>query len=49
MHFVRDVIEKGDVKVMKVGIEDNPADMLTKVLPIAKFKHCLNIISCLEA
>lgn len=37
LHFIRDVISNGEVKVMKVGIEDNPADALTKCLTLAKF------------
>src|SRR5206468_3649145 len=31
-HFVRDVIEEGDVSLMKVHTDENPADMLTKVV-----------------
>lgn len=39
-HFVRDVVSKGVVKMLKVLTEENATDMLTKSLPIAKFKHC---------
>jgi hypothetical protein len=41
-HFVRDVVSEGKVVVKKIGTEKNPADMLTKPLPIAKFKFCKN-------
>lgn len=32
LHFVREVIETGKVKVMKISTLDNPADMFAKVL-----------------
>ena len=41
-HFVREIITRGDIVVSKVGTQDNPADMMTKSLPIAKFVHCSN-------
>ena len=44
LHFIRDVISEGSVKLSKVSTEDNPANMLTKVLPKAKFGHCLNLL-----
>jgi len=44
-HFVRDVISEGNVLVKKISTEENPADMLTKPLPVAKFKFCSKIIS----
>lgn len=40
LHFVRDVVSKGEVILKKISTEENPADALTKTLPIAKFKHC---------
>ena len=43
-HFVRDVIARGDIVVSKVSTHDNPADMMTKPLPIAKFEHCLDLV-----
>lgn len=44
-HFVRDVIEDGDIFLMKVHTDENPADMLTKVVPCGKFKHCLDLLN----
>ena len=38
-HFVREIIARGDIVVSKVGTQDNPADMMTKSLLIAKFVH----------
>ena len=39
-HFVRDIIEKGLVKVCKISTHNNPADMMTKHVSVAKFELC---------
>ncbi|KZV56298.1 hypothetical protein F511_00295 [Dorcoceras hygrometricum] len=44
LHFIREVIESGRIKVDKIGTEDNPADALTKSIPFGKFKHCLEAV-----
>ena len=44
LHFVRDMISTAKVKVKKIHIEDNPADILTKAVTIDKFRRCLNLI-----
>ncbi|ESR49728.1 hypothetical protein KPL70_011275 [Citrus sinensis] len=36
LHFVRLEVSKGVVKLMKIQIDDNIADILTKAIPIAK-------------
>ncbi|KAG8473150.1 hypothetical protein CXB51_035082 [Gossypium anomalum] len=43
-HFVRDIITRGDIVVSKISTHKNPADMMTKSLPITKFEHCLNLV-----
>ena len=43
-HFVCDVITHGDIVMSKVSTHDNPTDMMTKSLPIAKFEHCSNLV-----
>ena len=48
MHFVRDVISEGSVKVLKIATEENPADMLTKTVPSDKFDHCLELINLVK-
>lgn len=48
LHFVKYIIEKGDIKLEKFRTKDNPADVMTKVLPQTKFKHCLNLVRVLE-
>lgn len=45
LHFIREEIEKGNVKVFKVSTEDNPADMLTKPLPKKKFELCVELVN----
>ncbi|KAG8485491.1 hypothetical protein CXB51_021304 [Gossypium anomalum] len=42
-HFVRDIIARGDIVVSKISTHENPADMMTKSLPITKFEHCLDL------
>jgi hypothetical protein len=43
-HFVRDIIEKGLVKVCKTSTHNNPADMMTKHVPVAKFELCSSLV-----
>ena len=43
-HFVREQVSAGAVKIHKISTEDNPADMGTKVVTAAKFKHCLDLL-----
>jgi len=43
-HYVRDTIVAEEIVVRKVHASENPAYMLTKPLPIAKFEHCLNLV-----
>lgn len=44
-HFVREIIEDGNVLLQKVSTADNPADMLTKVVSGIKFHHCMILIN----
>ncbi|PHT95820.1 hypothetical protein T459_03702 [Capsicum annuum] len=43
-HFVWEIIARGDIAVIKISTYDNPADMITKTLPSAKFEHCLDLV-----
>jgi hypothetical protein len=47
-HFVRDVIEEGKLKVCKISTHDNPADMMTKPVPVAKFELCSSLFGLIE-
>ena len=44
-HFVREIIEEGGVLVQKIKTDENPADMLTKMVVTIKFNHCLDLIN----
>jgi len=46
-HFVRDVLEDGDIEVKKIHIKNNPVDMLTKVVLEVKSNHCKNLLRIL--
>ena len=41
MSFVREMVDIGEVKIQKVSTKENPADMLTKVIPCLKFEQAL--------
>ena len=41
LNFVRGVIEHGEVQVLKVSIDHNDADMITKTLTSCKFLHSM--------
>ena len=43
-HFIRETISSGAMKLEKISIVDNPADMATKVLPVTKFKYSLDLV-----
>ena len=45
LHFIREVISSGAVKFDKIATEENPTNVLTKSLPVAKFELCLNLVS----
>ncbi|XP_062099817.1 secreted RxLR effector protein 161-like [Humulus lupulus] len=39
------VKQDGDVEIKKISFEDNPADMLTEVVLVGKFKDILNLLN----
>lgn len=43
LHFNRDDIAKGSIRIAKIESTKNPVDMLTKSLPIVKFDFYLNL------
>ena len=45
---MREIIEEGRVFVQKIKTDDNPADMLTKVVTMIKFNHCLDLINIVK-
>ena len=44
-HFVREILNEGDILLEKISTADNPADMMTKVVSGIKFQHCLDLIN----
>ncbi|XP_042051541.1 secreted RxLR effector protein 161-like [Salvia splendens] len=47
LHFIRDEVESGRVRVVKIDTAHNPADMLTKPLSKEKFEYCCRLINIL--
>ncbi|MDV3183825.1 MAG: reverse transcriptase domain-containing protein [Sweet potato little leaf phytoplasma] len=43
-HFIRDILNEGEFKLVKISTEDNPADAFTKALPLSKFESCLSTL-----
>ena len=43
-HYVRDVVAQGKLKVCKISTHDNPADILIKLVPVAKFELCSSLV-----
>ena len=43
-HFIRENVSSGAVKLEKISTVDNPTDMATKVLPVSKFRYCLDLV-----
>lgn len=44
-HFIRDIIEKSDIKLVKISTKVNPADAGTKVIPLSKFHDSLKLLN----
>ena len=44
VHFIRLEVSKATVMLQKIHTDDNVADMLTKAVPGAKFKFCLDLV-----
>ena len=43
-YFVWEPLDEGDIKLKKIHTKENPADMLTKVVPGVKFAHCKKLL-----
>ena len=44
-HFIREILEEGNILLQKINTAENPTDMLTKVVSGVKFQHCLDLIN----
>ena len=47
-HKIREWIEREKIDLVKIDTKENPADMLTKPIPVEKFKDALNFINVLR-
>ncbi|KAL1223417.1 Retrovirus-related Pol polyprotein from transposon TNT 1-94 [Cardamine amara subsp. amara] len=48
LNFIRDVIADGSLTVTKIGTLVNPADILTKSVPVKKFEEALSHLRVLR-
>jgi len=46
-YFIREILDEGDIELQKIHTEENPADMLTKVVPRIKSAHCKELLHIL--
>ena len=44
-HKIRELITSGKILLQKVHTSENTADILTKLVTINKFMHCLNLLN----
>jgi hypothetical protein len=43
-HYVRDIVAQGKLKVFKISTHDNPDNIMTKSVPVAKFELCSSLV-----
>ena len=43
-YFICDLIDAGEVQVLKIGTEYNPANIFTKVLPVLRFCEAFRLL-----
>ena len=43
-HFVREILDGGDIELQKIHTKENPVDMHTKVVSRVKFVHCKELL-----
>ena len=46
-HFVREILDKGDIELQKIHMKENLADMSTEIVPRVKFTHCKELLHIL--
>ena len=46
-HFIREILDEGDIELLKVHTKENPADMLIKAILGVKFRHCKEMLHIL--
>ncbi|XP_031258360.1 secreted RxLR effector protein 161-like [Pistacia vera] len=48
LHFIREMIEKREIKIKKVKGSHNPANMFTKPVPVDKQRPCMSLLQVQE-
>ena len=48
-HFIREILNDGDIELLKIHTTENPADMLIKVVSRVKFTHCKALLHICNA
>ena len=43
-HFIKEVLDRKEINLIKVVGNDNATDIFTKAVPIAKMKHCSELL-----
>jgi len=43
-HFIREILDEGDIELLKIYTKENPTDILTKVVSGVKFTHCKQLL-----
>ena len=46
-HFVWEILEEGNIELQKIHTKENPADILTKIVPGVKFTYCNELLHIL--
>ena len=47
LHFIREKVQKGEIEVLQILTDQQPADILTKTLRRIKFKKCRDLLRVL--
>jgi len=46
-HFVREILDEGDIELQEIHTKENPVKMLTKVVTGVKFAYCKELLQIL--
>jgi len=46
-YFVREILDEGDIELLKIHTKENPSDMLTKGVSGVKFTYCKELLHIL--
>ena len=47
-HFIREILDEGDIELQKIHMKENPADILTKIVQGVKFAYCKELLHILQ-